>query len=472
MTKAQKIALVALCSFAGLIRFYKLGEKQLWLDEIIQILHSTPSNIRELLTAVTEDRGGVPLDYLLQHFVISLLGTTEFTARLHAAIFGTLTIVVLYSLVKRLFEHDVAFLATLLFAVYPLHHHYSQEGRPYALFTFLTVCSFISFLNVLQKSGKQYWLIYILNLTVLLYANYFGIFVIFSQLAFALTLIFPKVRESFSVRQRVDARLLAKLGLASATAFAFLIPWIFFGIKTVYGYEPAPDVFGVKLISRIIRELGDQSTLLGGIVVALAVIGIVQLARSRRYGHLSFLLCWAVLSLPFILLLLWIKEYFFVGRQLLFMTPALFVLVAVGISYLAESIKPRYKFLATAAVTVVLVVVSLSVIWNHIPEKSVDFKAAGQFLSQNVKAGDIVIAPKIEGVLIYYFPEMPQHTISEAALNSDEIISAGRRVFIVECTYMTEADRERMAAFKQRLADLVSQPTDFREIKITEMKGR
>src|SRR3954466_8447461 len=82
---------------AAFIRFVDLGGKQLWLDEIIQAIHTSPKlSLAQVLHAVTLDRGATPLDYVIQHCVSLWLGQSEFALRLHAAIFGTATIAVLY----------------------------------------------------------------------------------------------------------------------------------------------------------------------------------------------------------------------------------------------------------------------------------------------------------------------------------------------------------------------------------------
>lgn len=131
------------------IRFIGLGEKQLWVDEIIQVLHSRPDSIREIFKSAAEDRGAAPLDYVIQHFVMKAVGSqNETSARLHAAIFGSISVVLVYGLALGLLgESRIALISAALFAIYPFHHHYSQEARPYALFLFLALCLFILFVR-------------------------------------------------------------------------------------------------------------------------------------------------------------------------------------------------------------------------------------------------------------------------------------------------------------------------------------
>src|SRR2546427_15946 len=121
---------------------------------------------------------------------------SEFALRFHAALFGTLTILVLYYLVRSVFDERVALITSILYAVYPLHHNYSQESRPYALFTLLTVCSYLLFWQLLSAGKAKTWFSYIVVTALLFYANYFGMFVVFSQFVFTCTLLVPRISES------------------------------------------------------------------------------------------------------------------------------------------------------------------------------------------------------------------------------------------------------------------------------------
>src|SRR6266481_1261580 len=60
--------------FGALIRFCGLGHKQLWLDELIQAVRSSPSSLMGVLKSVADDRAQAPLDYIIQHYLANLLG--------------------------------------------------------------------------------------------------------------------------------------------------------------------------------------------------------------------------------------------------------------------------------------------------------------------------------------------------------------------------------------------------------------
>jgi len=67
----------------------------------------------------------------------------------------------------------VALITSILYAVYPLHHNYSQESRPYALFTLLTVCSYLLFGISCRREKLKTWFSYIVVTALLFYAKLF-----------------------------------------------------------------------------------------------------------------------------------------------------------------------------------------------------------------------------------------------------------------------------------------------------------
>ncbi len=454
--------------FAAFIRFFGLGGKQLWVDEIIQAIHSSPKPLTEMLRAVTEDRGATPLDYVIQHWVANLLGPSEFTLRLHAAVFGVLTIAALYYIGRAISNQRAAMLAAALYAVYPLHHHYSQEGRPYALFTFLTAASYLVFWKLLSSRRVSLYFGYAAITTLLLYSNYYAVFVILPQFAFSACLLVPRLRISLPEVKAVTVSFLSKLLTAIVLAAALFTPWIVFGIRTISGYEPSPERFDLKLLFRFIKELSDGSYPLSILLIVFAIFGARRLISERKHGCVVFLLGWFLLPIPLIFLMLWLKDYFFAIRQILFVTPALYVLVSLGIFHIAEIIEGKHKALksSTAAFLAALVaLVSLVQIALHIPDRRDDLKAAGQYLRENVQNSDLVIAPTIGGPLSYYFPAIHAHLQPVAGLSSlSDALLPGRSAFVVEMT-----EKENLSMDTLVRARFQTEEVTLRGMKITKI---
>jgi len=434
-----------LLAFAAALRLYDLGGKQLWVDEIMQAMATSPRlSLLEVLRAATGHVGMAPLDYIIQHYVAVALGTSEFALRLPAAVFGTATVAAVYCLFRKLLDSRVAFLCAALYAVYPLHHHYSQAGRPYALFVLLTVLSWLAYCRVLEHGSRSNWILYAAANTVLLYSQYFGMFVLASQALTSLAMLSPRLRDSSPFSRKIDLRFLVIQTFAIVASAALLAPWVVYAIGGIRGTPSMPAQFGPRLALSFIQELGDGSHPLAWILIFLAVLGARKLEREKSHGLLWLLLIWLIMPIPLIFFLLWLRDYFFAIRHFLFITPALFALVSLGITDLSEqwisvTSRQRVKW-ATAGI---VAGISLLVIGLHVPDTREDFRGAAQYLSQNVAPGDIVIAPHIEGILSYYYPRILEHVQPLAALtNRPRDASSGAKIILVDTAYMPVADRQ------------------------------
>jgi len=463
----------AVLALGASLRFYRLGARQLWLDELIEAIHSAPSSLRVLLQGVTEDRGATPLDYLIQHYVVAIFGRSEFWLRFHAALFGSLTIVVLFVLVSDLFDVRVGLMTSLLYALYPLHLQYSQEGRPYALFTLLAVCSFLLFWKVLVKRRTRDWLAYLAVTILLIYANYFGMFVIFSQSVFSCALFLPFFRRAWPQMQPLGWPFLLKLAATVALAGGALAPWVVFGIKTVSGYKTDPLEFTFRTFLNLIKDVGNGSYPFAGLLILLATLGAVKLKRERKYSHLLLLLCWLLLPLPFIFLLLWIKEYFFAIRQILFTTPPLFLLVSLGVFWLSQwAVRFRLRPARVMASTVALVaLISLVIIGLHARDRYDDFRGAARFLQQNVTASDVVCAHDIIPYLAFYSPDLRRHSPPVGQLSA-LAAPAGGTIFVVKSKWMGASDQEFLDTALQSPALKIQSKTDFRGLEVLQFAAR
>lgn len=187
---------------------------------------------------------------------------------------------------------------------------------------------------------------------------------------------------------------------------------------------------------------------------------------------LQLLLIWLLLPIPLIFLLLWIKDYFFAIRHFLFLTPALYVLVALGIAGLSEQLAARYSRQGvTRAAAALVAAISLLMIGLHMTDTREDFRGAAQYLSQNVAPGDIIIAPRVDGILSYYYPQIFDHAQPVNVLSDRSGVDfAGRKTFIVDTAYMPATDRQTVQSM---LGNFPSrQSVNLRKVQITKAGSR
>lgn len=126
-----------------------------------------------------------PLYEIILHFWIKIFGISEISVRFPSVLFSSFTAYYIYKIGIKNFSFSVAFIASILFTFSNFHIIFSHEARVYSLFALLTTVSMHIFLNVYKSatSIKQYLPLLVVNL-LLIYAHYFGFFIIFIQSIF------------------------------------------------------------------------------------------------------------------------------------------------------------------------------------------------------------------------------------------------------------------------------------------------
>ncbi len=159
-----------------------------------------------------------PLHYLALRGWLKLFGFGLLQARVLSVIFGTLAIVILYLLAEYLFDRRTALLSALLMAISQLAIMFSQEARPYAQMHFLSLLSAYLFLRAHREGRAVFWWSFVGASTLMLYTNYFGIFLIA-----ALLLVAVVYRESSKLR-------LWWVPVGAVVGLVLYTPWLASGV--------------------------------------------------------------------------------------------------------------------------------------------------------------------------------------------------------------------------------------------------
>jgi len=156
MLKVSKVFWLILI-LAFVVRFYKLGQIPPGLDwdEV-----SNAYNAYSILKTAKDEYGNFlplanrsfddykpPLYMYLEVPAVAIFGLTPFAARLPSAIFGFLTVPLIYLLAKRLFANDaIALLSALFLAISPWHIQFSRAGFESNIGLFFSTAAIVSFL--------------------------------------------------------------------------------------------------------------------------------------------------------------------------------------------------------------------------------------------------------------------------------------------------------------------------------------
>jgi hypothetical protein len=202
VTRRRVGPLLGLCLAGGALRFATLGTQSFWLDEA-----ATGRLVRmgfgAMIRALPDGESTPPLYYVVAWVWTRVFGTGEVGLRSLSAVFGTLTIAVVYAAASRLAGRRAAVAGAALTAFSPLLVWYSQEARSYALLVALCAASLWALAEALERDrGVVAWAAVS---ALALATHYFAAFV-----------IAPEAIWLLRARGRAAAPGLAAVGLVAA----------------------------------------------------------------------------------------------------------------------------------------------------------------------------------------------------------------------------------------------------------------
>lgn len=301
---------------ALILRLVNINQS-LWLDEASQVLMSQKS-----LYSIIFERSGdfhPPLSYLIYHFWL-MFGSSEIWLRLIPVIFGLATVFIIYKLCQKLFNEKIALISAILLATAPYHIYYSQEIRMYSMATFFASLSMFFLIN--QKKWG-----YVLATVTLLLTHYMGVFLVIAQLlykknlkllGFVLLLYLPWVPFFLSQLQ------------AGVKADQYLPGW-----GSLLSLEPVKAI-PITFLKFSIGRIDFENTYVYG-MIAIIVLGVYGFLMLKVYKESKSRLFWFWLLIP--VLLSWVISFFIPMNQpsrLLFVLPAFYILLAIGIEQLKK----------------------------------------------------------------------------------------------------------------------------------------
>ena len=140
-------------ALAALPRLLNLGTFSMWLDEILETRQAR-GGLTQAWQALQADAVHPPLEGLISWALIHL-GASESARRLLPVALGVATVVILAGWAARRFGRLVGPLTGVLAALSPLHVHYSQELRPYALGLFFCALALDRSEALLRSPGRR-----------------------------------------------------------------------------------------------------------------------------------------------------------------------------------------------------------------------------------------------------------------------------------------------------------------------------
>jgi len=359
----SKFVPVAITVIAGLVRFYNIGARSIWLDEGITV-NLAWDNIKNIILDRASTGIHPPLYFILTHFWIRIFGDSEVALRSFSAIFSVLSIPLIYKIASRIFDLPTAIIASLLFALSPFQIYYSQEARMYPLITFLFLLSLYLLYRWNEdrlKSDKKFLIPVVILNVISLYVHIYSVFLIVLENIY---IFFTNIRDWKRLKCWVTYQLVIVL---------LFSPWIYVILK-----NRTPDVYQGKqsLTLSVIknsfieinlgyaRGIFAERNLLQYIFylfLALFIIGLLPPYRDKK----GFFLVALYTFIPFLLLILIsFDKSFFSARYLSPFVAGYFILLARGIR--------KFKFYPVVILILLLILgIDSLAIYNY--NKKLDF---------------------------------------------------------------------------------------------------
>jgi tetratricopeptide (TPR) repeat protein len=421
------------------LSLYQLSTDSLWLDEILTGFYAREPNIRGVLDHLAA-KSGRPLYFIIAHLV-TLLGEGEFFLRLPSVVAATLGLVVTYKVGEALFGRREGLIAALLLALSPLYIRYSQEARAYALLAFLSMLSLYCFLQAWRLGNWRWWVGFIVASVLNMYTHYFSLFVLAAVSIYA-GLLF--IRDILRLWRDTKSTMGSRWHWTRRQILSLLLSLLFIGLAFLPSFshlqgfldrQAAGDSLaqGIHASSRFFIGLWAMFTT-GNATVAdnpiniwflgiLFTLGLVSMGL-RRQGHVFLLVClW--IGLPFLALFMIPTRHFFHIRFVLFLLPILDLVIAHGITGVADIFRsanrwPANQYLLERAAWPMLLLllgfISFAPLTQYYKEEKEDWRGAANYLKAHIQPGDLIICDgaRVGGgrdgdrpykALSYYLPE-------------------------------------------------------------------
>jgi uncharacterized membrane protein len=390
---SSNLYLFVIIFIAACLRLYHLNYQSLWYDELHSVIGANPaSDIFSVIEYSKTDQP--PAFFILLHYWFKLFAYNEFYARLLSAIIGIAGVVSVFFLGKEVHTARTGLLASFITSLNWFHLYYSQEVRFYGLLFLLTTLSFLYFIRCNKTADRVNLVLYILTSVALIYTHYFGMVVMLTQLVIFLWLI---------CTGKTDRRTIIFSLIAAVTIALAFVPWIPNVLKdnmaTTY-WIGMPDYD--FLLTYYYIYIGHNKYL----VRLYAIFGLILLyhvflvkkndASQNQKWPLKkafiLLILWAALSYLLPLIYSLVKMPMLHERYTIIALPAIFIMIALGFSYINS-----YALRAILVVAIIIATVhNFTHVTHYYSAKSKEqYREAVQAVINTNKADSLLSKSKI-----------------------------------------------------------------------------
>ena len=339
--------LLAILVLAFFLRFYHLGDRPLYQDEAV---YTVPTAVKSVAYILSTNFGSILYSIIL-HFLLPL-GKTEFMARLPAAIFGFISVWMIYSIGRGLFGKKVAMLVAFLSATSTQFIYFSKQARGYSGLLLFSLLSLHFFLSALKKNKRLDWIFYVITMVIAAYMHFFALVILpVHVFVFVIRLLEQKklkmrATKSIETRKAVSAFALS-MALILLLVFSLYYPSRNQTEKenlfTMFPYTVKSLLTGhlsldpISIVTDNLKRQLDYYSSHGLFYAKLVLIFIGILVASKKKPR-EMILFISYILLPFLFFIFSNPPpvYLPADNKFIFVMPFLFLLLAIGVAGVAS----------------------------------------------------------------------------------------------------------------------------------------
>jgi len=327
----EKIYLILILVLASALRIFHLDHFGLWFDEAIS-WHIAQLPFTKIIELAKIDNTPPVYHFILKTWLQIISFDTDFAVKIPTMIFGILSVYMTYKLAKMLFNNKIGLYSAFFGSISFIWIHYSQENRCYSLQVLLTIISLYYFLKALRSNKLHHWIIWTIAGILLFYNHLFAVFV------FLIEWIYFIIRWKSS-RAKIKGWLISNVILGGA--IAFWIPIIIKQMSVIQDefWIPPPSLNEVIIV--FIKFMGGTHFQGKFILTALLhipsiVLIILAFIAYFKYENKQKLILPILIFVPIIIVYIYSigRNSLFFYRYLIIVTPAVPIILALGLNYI------------------------------------------------------------------------------------------------------------------------------------------
>jgi mannosyltransferase len=351
-----------------------LTSEDIGLDEPFTIYHAQ----FPVVTIIEHLKGynNPPLYEIILHYWIRLFGISPFSVRMLPMLFACFSPLALYWFAKKNFSLRIAIASSLLLSFSYLLMYYAHDCRVYTLFTLLTILSMHFFIETVKSESKPLLqtVAFIICTTLLIYAHYFGFFVLLFQGMYLL--IFKR-----GAILRFAGFYLIILLLYLPHLYPFLLRM---GDSVSGGTWIEPP--GIEGLYNALWVFSNFPFITVGCIILL-VSTVVKIILKKEWKPLSPLVALIVFWFLFVYIGMFIISFWvpmYINRYLIYGLPAYYITIGLCIEYLFTTEKSRNFIMAT-------LIICFMVTLEYNPDKKQPIAETVEFIKNNKQSETAVL---------------------------------------------------------------------------------